>query len=135
MRLLGREAHSARPYHAQCQDVRRLAARASPGAAAQPDRSHGSPHCLPDDGVELSSSADLSTIHFSLKHNCRSVAAFDPALGRECGTAFDPPLRYKPYPDSLLHVCKTWGIQPSEAMFVGDSARDDVSDLLQLVFM
>ena len=51
---------------------------------------------------------------------------FSPALGRECGTAFEPALRFKPHADSLLHVCQQWGIPAAEAMFVGDSPKDDV---------
>ena len=44
---------------------------------------------------------------------------FDPALAR----TFTP---YKPAPDALLHICKHWGIQASEVVMVGDSAKDDI---------
>ena len=43
-----------------------------------------------------------------------------PAIGRECGFA------YKPSPEALLHICSVWGIAGEEAVFVGDSAKDDV---------
>lgn len=55
-----------------------------------------------------------------------SGQAFEPALGRECGVSMEPPLRFKPHPDALLHVCSRWGVDPQEAMFVGDSPKDDV---------
>lgn len=41
--------------------------------------------------------------------------------------AFEPKLRFKPHPDSLLYICSQWGIPASEALFVGDSLKDDVS--------
>lgn len=44
---------------------------------------------------------------------------FHPALAR----CFTP---YKPAPDALLHICKTWGIDPKHAVMVGDSAKDDI---------
>lgn len=47
------------------------------------------------------------------------IEPFKPALSRE----FKP---YKPAPDSLLHICKLWGCEPSEVIMVGDSAKDDV---------
>lgn len=46
-------------------------------------------------------------------------APFHPALAR----TFTP---YKPAPDALLHICKHWGVQPSEVVMVGDSAKDDI---------
>lgn len=70
------------------------------------------------------------TDNLYLKTLLLCCAEFAPALGRECGTAFHPPIRFKPYPDSLLHVAKQWGVEPNEMMFVGDSAPDDVSTLL-----
>ena len=33
---------------------------------------------------------------------------------------------YKPSPEALLHICSVWGIAGEEAVFVGDSAKDDV---------
>jgi HAD superfamily hydrolase (TIGR01549 family) len=47
------------------------------------------------------------------------MKAFHPVCSRE----FTP---YKPAPDSLLHICKVWGVDPSEVMMVGDSPKDDV---------
>jgi len=47
------------------------------------------------------------------------MKAFHPVCSRE----FTP---YKPAPDSLLHICKEWGVDPSEVMMVGDSPKDDV---------
>lgn len=52
--------------------------------------------------------------------------AFEPALGRECGLSMTPTLRFKPHPDALLHICSSWNVDPGEAMFVGDSPKDDV---------
>jgi HAD superfamily hydrolase (TIGR01549 family) len=43
----------------------------------------------------------------------------NPALAR----TFTP---YKPAPDALLHICKHWGIQPSNVVMVGDSPKDDI---------
>lgn len=45
---------------------------------------------------------------------------FVPAISRECQ------FPYKPSPEALLHIAKTWGILPSEVIMVGDSAKDDV---------
>ena len=44
---------------------------------------------------------------------------FSPALAR----TFTP---YKPAPDSLLHICQHWGIEPHAAVMVGDSPKDDI---------
>ena len=44
------------------------------------------------------------------------LAPFSPALSREF-------LPYKPSPDALLHICKSWGIAPQHAVMVGDSAK------------
>jgi len=52
---------------------------------------------------------------------------FSPALSRE----FRP---YKPDPAPLLHICSTWDVQPNEVMMVGDSLKDDVSDILPKFF-
>lgn len=48
---------------------------------------------------------------------------FSPALSRE----FRP---YKPDPAPLLHICSLWDVQPNEVIMVGDSLKDDVSDLV-----
>jgi len=45
---------------------------------------------------------------------------FSPAITRECE------FEYKPSPAALLHICESWGIDPSEAVMVGDSYKDDV---------
>ncbi|VFQ72923.1 unnamed protein product [Cuscuta campestris] len=45
---------------------------------------------------------------------------FAPALSRE----FRP---CKPDPAPLLHICKTWDMQPNEVMMIGDSLKDDVA--------
>lgn len=52
---------------------------------------------------------------------------FSPALSRE----FRP---YKPDPAPLLHICSTWDVQPNEVLMVGDSLKDDVSDILPKFF-
>jgi FMN phosphatase YigB (HAD superfamily) len=49
-----------------------------------------------------------------------TACARSPAIGRECGFA------YKPSPEALLYICSVWGIAGEEAVFVGDSAKDDV---------
>lgn len=59
--------------------------------------------------------------------NALLARAFQPALGRECGLALQPPLRPKPHPDALLHICSLWNLPPHEVAFVGDSPKDDVS--------
>ena len=48
-----------------------------------------------------------------------SPPPFNPALAR----CFTP---YKPAPDSLLHICSTWGIEPAHVVMIGDSAKDDI---------
>lgn len=67
-----------------------------------------------------------TSVDYFHAHDGFGLAAFSPSLGRECGLAFEPALRFKPHPDSLLHVCSVWGVAPSEAMFVGDSPKDDI---------
>ncbi|CAL8467856.1 g7394 [Coccomyxa elongata] len=47
------------------------------------------------------------------------LPAFTPALARE----FKP---YKPSPAAVLHICREWGISPTDAVVIGDSAKDDV---------
>lgn len=44
------------------------------------------------------------------------------AISRECN------YEYKPSPQALLHICKTWGVSPSEVIMVGDSAKDDIGE-------
>ena len=61
-----------------------------------------------------------SVEHFHTHHLLPHLP-FSPAIGRECGFA------YKPSPEALLHICSVWGIAPQEAVFVGDSPKDDVS--------
>ncbi|KAK9842251.1 hypothetical protein WJX81_002791 [Elliptochloris bilobata] len=46
-------------------------------------------------------------------------APFHPAIDRDWGP-------WKPSPAALDHICQLWGIPPSEAVMVGDSAKDDV---------
>jgi len=48
------------------------------------------------------------------------MKAFHPVCSRE----FTP---YKPAPDSLLHICKEWGVDPSEVMMVGDKRKYNVA--------
>ncbi|XP_076896497.1 haloacid dehalogenase-like hydrolase domain-containing protein At2g33255 [Bidens hawaiensis] len=50
----------------------------------------------------------------------RFGVSFSPALSRE----FRP---YKPDPAPLLHICSTWGVEPSEVVMIGDSLKDDVA--------
>ncbi|KAK9909655.1 hypothetical protein WJX75_005659 [Coccomyxa subellipsoidea] len=44
---------------------------------------------------------------------------FTPALARD----FMP---YKPSPAAVLHICKGWNISPTDAVVIGDSAKDDI---------
>ena len=37
------------------------------------------------------------------------------------------PLKQKPHPDGILHVCSVWNCHPSEVIMVGDSANDDMA--------
>ena len=41
----------------------------------------------------------------------------DPASG---------PVRSKPHPDGIHHLCRLWDVDPSEVIFVGDNANDDI---------
>jgi HAD superfamily hydrolase (TIGR01549 family) len=58
-----------------------------------------------------------SVAHFHA--NAWPLPPFTPALARE----FKP---YKPAPDALLHICERWGLDPSEVVMIGDSAKDDI---------
>lgn len=60
----------------------------------------------------------LDSVHH-LHQKFFSHKPFDPALAR-CFTPF------KPSPAGLLHICERWGIDPSESVMVGDSAKDDI---------
>ncbi|MEW5303146.1 MAG: hypothetical protein WDW36_005867 [Sanguina aurantia] len=60
-----------------------------------------------------------SVAHFHANHMAL-LQPFCPAISREC------PHEYKPSPAALFHICKTWGIAPSEVMMVGDSLKDDI---------
>eukprot|EP00956_Cyclotella_meneghiniana_P044078 scaffold300983_cov79-Cyclotella_meneghiniana.AAC.1 len=54
---------------------------------------------------------------------------FFPIVARD--TVADPfsdePLRAKPHPDGILHVCSLWECNPAEVIMVGDSANDDMT--------
>ena len=54
---------------------------------------------------------------------------FYPIVARD--TVPDPlskePLRQKPHPDGIIHVCSIWNCHPSEVIMVGDSANDDMA--------
>ena len=39
----------------------------------------------------------------------------------------EEPLRAKPNPDGILHICSVWECHPSEIIMVGDSANDDMT--------
>ncbi len=54
---------------------------------------------------------------------------FDPIVARntKANPDDDEPLKSKPHPDGILHICKLWGCEPSDVIFVGDSANDDIS--------
>ena len=54
---------------------------------------------------------------------------FDPIVARntKANPDDDEPLKSKPHPDGILHICKLWGCEPRDVIFVGDSANDDVS--------
>ena len=57
--------------------------------------------------------------HFHERH-WAPRPAFLPALSRDAG------LEHKPSPAALLHCAASWGVDPSDCVMVGDSARDDV---------
>jgi phosphoglycolate phosphatase len=61
--------------------------------------------------------------------NDDDVTIFDPIVARntKANPDDDEPLKSKPNPDGILHICKLWGCEPSEVIFVGDSANDDMS--------
>lgn len=54
---------------------------------------------------------------------------FHPLVARDTTSHPDAeePLKAKPNPDGILHICKVWGCDPSEVMMVGDSANDDMT--------
>ena len=39
----------------------------------------------------------------------------------------DEPIKSKPNPDGIHYICKMWECEPSDVIFVGDSANDDMS--------
>mmetsp|Transcript_11352 Transcript_11352/g.17082 ORF Transcript_11352/g.17082 Transcript_11352/m.17082 type:complete len:348 (-) Transcript_11352:223-1266(-) len=61
--------------------------------------------------------------------NDDDVTIFEPIVARntKANPDDDEPLKSKPNPDGILHICKLWGCEPSEVIFVGDSANDDMS--------
>jgi phosphoglycolate phosphatase-like HAD superfamily hydrolase len=61
----------------------------------------------------------LKSVHHFHSEVFQERAPFSPALAR----CFRP---YKPYPDSILHVCETWNISPENCVMIGDSAKDDI---------
>ena len=59
---------------------------------------------------------------------------FHPIIGRD--SARSPPgtddggghpLRNKPFPDAILHICEVWGCDPTDVIMVGDNANDDIA--------
>lgn len=38
----------------------------------------------------------------------------------------EEPLKSKPHPDGILHICNVWGCDPAEVIMVGDNANDDI---------
>lgn len=54
---------------------------------------------------------------------------FHPIVARDTRShpSNEKPLKSKPYPDAILHICKVWGVNPSEVIMVGDSANDDIA--------
>ena len=54
---------------------------------------------------------------------------FHPVVARDTKSHpdSDEPLKAKPFPDGILHICKVWGCDPSEVIMVGDSANDDMA--------
>jgi phosphoglycolate phosphatase-like HAD superfamily hydrolase len=56
-------------------------------------------------------------------------ALFHPIIARDTVAHPDAtePLKAKPNPDGILHVCSIWGCSPSEVIMVGDSANDDIA--------
>lgn len=57
------------------------------------------------------------------------VTIFEPIVARntKANPDDDEPLKSKPDPAGILHICKLWGCDPSDVIFVGDSANDDMS--------
>ena len=57
------------------------------------------------------------------------VTIFEPVVARntKAHPDDDEPLKSKPNPAGILHICKLWGCEPSDVIFVGDSANDDMS--------
>jgi len=39
----------------------------------------------------------------------------------------EEPIKSKPHPDGIIHICSLWGCHPSEVIMVGDSANDDIT--------
>jgi phosphoglycolate phosphatase-like HAD superfamily hydrolase len=54
---------------------------------------------------------------------------FDPIVARntKANPNDEEPLKSKPHPDGIRHICKLWGCEPSDVIFVGDSANDDIA--------
>ena len=54
---------------------------------------------------------------------------FHPIVARDTvsNASSKEPLKAKPHPDGILHVCSIWGCNPSEVIMVGDSANDDIA--------
>ncbi|KAL7537100.1 hypothetical protein ACHAXR_010482 [Thalassiosira sp. AJA248-18] len=54
---------------------------------------------------------------------------FNPIVARDTRSHpnDEEPLKAKPNPDGILHICRVWGCDPSEVIMVGDSAHDDMT--------
>mmetsp|Transcript_11238 Transcript_11238/g.27621 ORF Transcript_11238/g.27621 Transcript_11238/m.27621 type:complete len:347 (+) Transcript_11238:128-1168(+) len=54
---------------------------------------------------------------------------FQPIVARDSLShpSDEEPLKSKPHPDGILHICSLWGCDPSEVIMVGDNANDDIT--------
>jgi len=56
-------------------------------------------------------------------------SVFHPIVARDTLSrpSDEKPLKSKPHPDGILHICNVWGFNPSEVIMVGDNANDDIT--------
>lgn len=52
---------------------------------------------------------------------------FSPIVARDSVDMNMKPVKSKPAPDGILHICSMWECHPSEVIMVGDSINDDIA--------
>jgi len=67
----------------------------------------------------------VDALHGKLQKD-EAIAGFSPAMARDSVCEQGNPIRPKPAPDAILHICSAWGCEPRNVLMVGDSPADDI---------